>query len=331
MKPRIAITIGDYNGIGPEVVLKSLPAIRRHMTPVLVGPEQAWSAWSRRLTLPDPSTWTRRGGQALDIIDPGPGNGVRIRPGTIDRVAGLAAAASVETAVLLAEGGTVDAIVTAPLSKRCLHLAGVQVPGQTEFLQELTGAPLVAMMLVHGSFRVGLVTIHEPLRDVAGLITKRTIVDRIGVLAAALRIDWGIPRPRIAVLGLNPHAGEDGDLGQEEKAVIIPALAWLRKRRVDVRGPFPADAFFARGMQRTFDLVVAMYHDQGLIPLKAAARGRGVNVTAGLPIVRTSPDHGTAFDIAGRGVAEPASMVAAIRLAGHLWAQRVRFTGRTGR
>lgn len=331
MKPRIAITIGDYNGIGPEVVLKSLLAVRRQVTPVLVGPEKAWSAWARRLRLPDPAAETRAGRQAVDIIDPGPGAGLRIKPGALDRTAGLAAAAALETAVGLAEGGTVDAIVTAPLSKRGLHLAGYRVPGQTEFLQALTGAPSVAMMLVHNTFRVGLVTIHEPLRDVPALITRRALVQRIGVLAAALRIDWGIPRPRLAVLGLNPHAGEGGDLGREEKDVIEPTLAWLRKHRADVRGPFPADAFFARGMQSGFDLVVAMYHDQGLIPLKTAAQGAGVNVTAGLPIVRTSPDHGTAFDIAGRGVADPTSMAAAIKLAARLWTRRMRSTGGAGR
>jgi cell division transport system ATP-binding protein len=242
MKPRVAITIGDYNGIGPEVVLKSLPAVRRYVTPVLVGPEKAWSAWARRLGLPDPAAETRAGRQAVDIIDPGPGAGLRLKPGTLDPTAARAAAAALETAVRLAEGGTVDAIVTGPLSKRGLHLAGYPVPGQTEFLQELTGAPSVAMMLVHDSFRVGLVTIHEPLRNVPGLITKRTLVSRIGVLAAALRIDWGIARPRMAVLGLNPHAGEDGDLGREERDVIGPAIEWLRKHRTDVRWPFPADA-----------------------------------------------------------------------------------------
>jgi 4-hydroxythreonine-4-phosphate dehydrogenase len=263
----------------------------------------------------------------VDIIDPGPGAGLRIAPGTIDGVAALAAAAAVETAVRLAEGGTVDAVVTGPLSKRGLHLAGIPVPGQTEFLQELTGARSVAMMLVHNEFRVGLVTIHEPLTKVPGLITKRALIERIAVLTAALRIDWRIARPRLAVLALNPHAGEDGDLGGEERDVIRPALAWLRKHRADVSGPFPADAFFARALEEKFDLVVAMYHDQGLIPLKAAARGAGVNVTAGLPIVRTSPDHGTAFDIAGRGIAEPASMIAAITLAARLWNGRMQSAG----
>lgn len=327
MKPRVAITIGDYNGIGPEVVLKSLPAVRRHVTPVLVGPEKAWSAWSRRLGLPDPAAELRSGRQAVDIVDPGPGASVRVTPGKVDRVSALAAAAALETAVRLSEGGTVDAIVTGPLSKRGLHLAGIPFPGQTEFLQELTGAPAVAMILAHGRFRVGLVTIHEPLKDVPKLITRRAIIQRVGVIAAAMRMDWGIARPRLAVLGLNPHAGEDGDLGREELEVISPALAWLRKRRIAVSGPFPADAFFARGMEGKFDAVVAMYHDQGLIPLKAAARGAGVNVTAGLPLIRTSPDHGTAFDIAGRGVASPASMIAAVTLAARLWTSRMQALG----
>jgi 4-hydroxythreonine-4-phosphate dehydrogenase len=327
MKPRVAITIGDPNGVGAEVALKSLPAVRRYVTPVLVGPEAAWSEWARRLKLPDPAAATGRGRQAVDIIDPLPGTRVRIRPGSLDRASGSIAARALETAVWLAEGGTVDAVVTAPVSKRALHLAGYDVPGQTEFLQGLTGAPLVGMMLVHKSFRVGLVTIHEPLARVPALITRRTVAQRIGVFAAALRIDWGISRPRLGVLGLNPHAGEDGDLGREETRVIRPALAWLRKHGVDVQGPFPADAFFARRRQKDFDLVVAMYHDQGLIPLKAAAGGAGVNVTAGLPIIRTSPDHGTAFDIAGRGSADPTSMKGAIRMAARLWMGRARFHG----
>jgi 4-phospho-D-threonate 3-dehydrogenase / 4-phospho-D-erythronate 3-dehydrogenase len=327
MKPRVAITIGDPNGIGAEVVLKSLPFIRRYVTPVLVGPEVGWSAWARRLKLPDPAAATRAGRQAIDIIDPAPRAKVRIRPGILDRDAGEIAGAALQTAVRLAEGGTVDAVVTAPVSKRALHLAGLQAPGQTEILRELTGAPEVAMMLVHKSFRVGLVTIHEPLACVSALITRRALVQKIGVLAAALRIDWGIRRPRIAVLGLNPHAGENGDLGHEEENVITPALAWLRRHGVGARGPYPADSFFARRREREFDIVVAMYHDQGLIPLKAAARGAGVNVTAGLPIVRTSPDHGTAFDIAGRGCADPASMIEAVRLAARLWENRVRFNG----
>jgi 4-hydroxythreonine-4-phosphate dehydrogenase len=169
------------------------------------------------------------------------------------------------------------------------------------------------MVLVSESMRVALVTIHVPVRRISALITRKTLREKIEVLHKALREDWRIDRPKIAVLGLNPHAGENGDIGTEERDIVAPVTRDLSRRRIDITGPFPADAFFARGRQREFDLVLAQYHDQGLIPLKMSANGRAVNVTVGLPIVRTSPDHGTAFDIAGKGVADPGSMTEAIK------------------
>jgi 4-hydroxythreonine-4-phosphate dehydrogenase len=198
------------------------------------------------------------------------------------------------------------------------------MPGQTELLQRLTRSPSVAMMLVSGSFRVGLVTIHTPVRNVARELTAALLVERVTVIHRALRTDWRIRSPRIAVLALNPHAGEQGDIGNEEQRVIIPVTAALRKKGMRLEGPFPADAFFARYTPGAYDAVIAMYHDQGLIPLKMTARGRAVNVSAGLPIVRTSPDHGTAFDIAGRSIADPASMIEAVRTAVTLSAHRRR-------
>ncbi|MGA9119654.1 MAG: 4-hydroxythreonine-4-phosphate dehydrogenase PdxA, partial [Bacteroidota bacterium] len=220
--------------------------------------------------------------------------------------------------------GNVDAMVTAPVSKSALHKAGYRWPGQTEMIQHLCRGPRVAMMLVTKTLRVGLVTIHLPLKDVAASITHRLVIERVSTIYNALRIDWRIPRPRLAVLGLNPHAGESRDLGDEESLQIEPALRSLRAKRMHVEGPFPADGFFARYVPGAYDAVVAMYHDQGLIPLKLLAHGSGVNVSVGLPLVRTSPDHGTAFDIAGKGKADSGSMAEAIILAGSIVKNRKR-------
>jgi 4-hydroxythreonine-4-phosphate dehydrogenase len=219
-------------------------------------------------------------------------------------------------------GGEARALVTAPVSKHALHLAGINAPGQTELLQRLTRSPHVAMMLVSGPLRVGLVTIHTPLRNVSRTLTHALLRERVTVIHRALRTDWRIRSPRLAILALNPHAGEGGDIGNEEQRVIIPVIASLREDGLRLDGPFAADAFFARYEPGVYDAVVAMYHDQGLIPLKMSARGSAVNVSVGLPIVRTSPDHGTAFDIAGRSIADPASMIEAIRTAVTLASRR---------
>ena len=205
-------------------------------------------------------------------------------------------------------------------------MAGYAVPGHTEFLQQRTGAPSVVMVLAAdleaGPLRVALVTIHVPVAAVPGLVSKERIGTTCRTLAAALARDLGIDEPRLAALGLNPHAGDGGVIGREEIEVVAPAVEALRDEGLHVDGPFPADAFFGRGAWRGVDAVVAMYHDQGLAPFKALAQGVGVNVTLGLPIVRTSPDHGTAFDVAGRGVADASSMLAAIRLAADMAARR---------
>lgn len=321
MKPPVAITVGDYNGIGPEVSLKAVasPRVRDLCTPVLVGPAEVFERTASRLSLrlrfrpfsssPGPS------GHALAILEPGGAMPVRISPGRLSAHAGAAAGAAIRASVGLVLSGEARALVTAPVSKQALHLAGIHAPGQTELLQRLTGAPHVAMMLVSGTLRIGLVTIHTPLRRVSRELTAALLRERITVIHRALRTDWGIRSPRMAVLALNPHAGEGGDCGDEEQRVIIPVIASLRDRPMRLEGPFPADAFFARYGPGSFDAVVAMYHDQGLIPLKMSARGKAVNVSVGLPIVRTSPDHGTAFDIAGRSLADPSSMIEAIRTA----------------
>lgn len=335
MKPILAITTGDANGIGPEVAIRSLhsPAVRANAVPLLVGPPEVFRFYHHRLKLPGQLVAVENPMSARMVWQTGKVpllslEGDRpyvVSPGTVSPDAGHLAAQSLFAAFSLASAGLVQGIVTAPVSKESLHRAGVDVPGQTEFLKNLSGARCVAMMLVSRSLRVGLVTIHEPIERVASLITPALVRETIDTIHDGLVQDWGIRHPRLAVLGLNPHAGENGDIGKEERRVIVPALHALRKRGILAAGPFPADAFFARYKRGSYDAVVAMYHDQGLIPLKMVAEGRGVNVTLGLPIVRTSPDHGTAFDIAGKGKADASSMVEAIVLAAAIVRNRSRF------
>jgi 4-hydroxythreonine-4-phosphate dehydrogenase len=309
-KPLLAITAGDMNGIGPEVVLKALAhsRVRSACTPVLVGPAAVFRYAAK------PAGKVALLSKVAIVELPGKEDATP-RPGALSQAAGRIAGLAIEKAVELVHAGEVEGIVTAPVSKHALHLAGFNVPGQTEMLQELTGAPGVAMMLVSHAMKVGLATIHIPIKAVSRALTFELLTSRVRIIHQALRQDWKIRKPRLALLALNPHAGEGGAIGSEEARVIIPALAQLRKEKMDVEGPFPADAFFGRGTPDDYDAVVAMYHDQGLIPLKLTARGAAVNVSVGLPIIRTSPDHGTAFDIAGKGRADERSMVEAICLA----------------
>jgi 4-hydroxythreonine-4-phosphate dehydrogenase len=240
-----------------------------------------------------------------------------------DDTAGAMALEALELAADAVLKGTADAVITMPVSKYSLQRVGFSFSGQTEFFAHRTGASFPLMILaterttlsVGKALRVGLATIHVPLRSVAELLTQERILERLYALHKALRVDFACPQPRIAVLGLNPHAGEEGILGTEERDVIIPALGLAHQQGIQAEGPFPADGFFAHGAYRGYDAVLAMYHDQGLIPLKVIAQGAGVNITAGLPIIRTSPDHGTALDIAGRGIADESSAVEAIAMA----------------
>ncbi len=323
MKPVLAITVGDYNGIGPEVTLRCLagPSLRRVCSPVLVGPARVFEFMTRRLRLPlsfrtwDPTLGSPDAWREIPVLAAGESGAFAITPGRVSARAGRTSLRALHAAVRLIQDGWADALVTAPVSKKALHLAGSRMPGQTELLQRLTSARAVAMMLVSDAMKVGLVTIHVPVRRIARTLTGRLLETRLRVIHRALRTDWGIENPRIAVLGLNPHAGEEGYIGDEEQRIILPALRPLRAEGFRVEGPFPADGFFGGYRQAHWDAVVAMYHDQGLIPLKYSSFGGAVNYTAGLPIIRTSPDHGTAFDIAGQGIADTGSMAAAINLA----------------
>ena len=288
-RPLVAMTAGDCNGIGPEVLLRSItrPAIRALSVPILVGPATVFEYYARALNLRLPfHEWKGQKtppARGVWIVESSHLPVGAIRPGSLSHMAGEAAGLAITAAARLALGGFVDAIVTAPVSKQALHLAGYHAPGQTEMLQHLSGSGEVAMMLVAPHLRVGLVTIHEPLARVPALITSRLVVKQVRIIHDALVQDWGIRRPRIAVLGLNPHAGEGGDIGKEEQRQILPALEELRRKRMLLEGPFPADGFFARYVPGVYDAVIAMYHDQGLIPLKMSSGNHAVNVTAGLP------------------------------------------------
>jgi len=283
--PRVAITIGDPAGIGPEIAAKAAadPRVLAVCTPLLYG----------------------------RIYTPG------VKAGTLSAEAGRTAHGAIVAAVDDAMSGEVDAVATAPVSKKAFALAGLPWRGHTELIAHLTGAPSVAMMFHSDALRVILVTIHEPLAAVPRLLTREA-VERVVRLSARELPRFGFREPRLAVCGLNPHAGEGGVLGDEEQRVIGPAIAACVRDGIGVSGPYPADTLFVRASRGEFDAVIACYHDQGLIPVKLLAFGKSVNVTLGLPIIRTSVDHGTAFDIAGRNAADPGSMVEAVRLAARL-------------
>ena len=239
-------------------------------------------------------------------------------PGRLDPANAAAVIEAIEMAVKACLTGQAAAVVTAPIHKSVLNAAGFPHPGHTEFLAALTGAQRAVMMLASDQLRVVPLTIHMPLAQVPGAITKQAVFDTGEIIVTALRRDFGILNPRLAVAGLNPHAGEDGMLGSEELAVIAPAVTALKARGFAVHGPLPADTLFHAEARKTYDAVLCMYHDQALIPMKTLSFWDGVNVTLGLPIVRTSPDHGTALDIAGTGKADPRSMIAAIKLAAQM-------------
>jgi 4-hydroxythreonine-4-phosphate dehydrogenase len=289
-KPRIAITAGDPAGIGPEIAAAAAadPRVLAVCEPVLYA-------------APDPQ---------------------RFPPGVLSAEAGRAAYDTIVRAVNDARQGCVGGIATAPVNKEAFRLAGLPWSGHTDLLAHLTGAPHVAMMFHSAALRVVLATVHIALAEVSRALTQPFLEATIDLTARELP-RYGAAHPRIAVAGLNPHAGEHGLFGREEETVIAPAIAAARARGIDVTGPFPGDTVFLRAHRGEFDVVVACYHDQGLIPVKLLAFGEAVNVTLGLPIVRTSVDHGTAFDIAGKGVANPESMIAAVLLAARLSSQQV--------
>lgn len=314
----LALTMGDPAGIGGEIAVAAWRAGAPRFV-VLADPDwlAAHGAPVRLVAHPDEATFA----DAIAVI-PVP-LAAPARPGHPDPANAAATIASIERAVRLAQSGAVTAIVTNPIAKSVLQRAGFPHPGHTEFLAELTGVPgRQVMMLACPELRVVPVTIHVSLRRALDTLDTAAIVETARTTALALRRDFGIASPRLAVAGLNPHAGEDGTMGTEERTLIQPAIDALREDGLSVSGPWPPDTMFTPRARSAYDVAICMYHDQALIPLKTVDMAGGVNVTLGLPIVRTSPDHGTAFDIAGRGVADPASLLAALRMAEEIAAHR---------
>jgi 4-hydroxythreonine-4-phosphate dehydrogenase len=317
--------MGDPAGIGPEVVLKAVAEeeIRKICIPVIIGDAQLLAHTARTLDLQCGYDIVRQGESiAEDLAEPLiyhlDNIGGFVEPGIESGVAGKAAAGYIEAAVDLCAAGSIDAIATAPINKRALFLGGYSFPGHTEFLAHLTGTEEYAMAFVAANLRIVLVSTHVPLAVAIRMIERDRLVKVINLTHREL-LRWGIERPRIAVAALNPHGAEGGLFGVEEASEILPAVEACRvDDDVNVHGPFSADTVFLRASRGEFDAVVACYHDQAMIPIKCLSFGEAVNVTLGLPFIRTSVDHGTAFDIAGKGLAEHSSMVAAIKLAADL-------------
>ncbi len=321
MLPIIAISIGDINGIGPEVILKAFSRsdLFQHCRPVVFGVPVAlhWFAKSLGISVPLVSVTSVEAAQenVISIIDSG---GVfderEIGRPTAD--SGRASIAAIVQAYQTVESGGASALVTAPISKEAIALAGSPYKGHTDMLASLCGKHDEELMVMASNrMKVGLVTIHIPLKDVEKAVTKDAVLKTLRISQNALVCDFGIPKPHIAVLALNPHGGERGFIGTEELDCIAPAVEEAASSGMNVDGPFAADGFFSAHNREMYDMVIAMYHDQGLIPFKMQAAGRGVNVTCGLPFVRTSPDHGTAYPISAQGSASAESMTEAIHLA----------------
>jgi 4-hydroxythreonine-4-phosphate dehydrogenase len=316
----IFITCGDPNGIGPEITLKALARLPRKMRVrvVLAGSLKTLLELNAKLDDPLPLLESPAVGPAaqsgcIPVWEPSCAADFTPAYGKVQAAAGRVAAEGIERGVRACLDGAVEALVTAPASKEALHLAGYHYPGQTEMISELAGCKRTIMILAGPRLRVGMVTTHLALRDVAQAINPDLVLKKITALHEALTGWFGIINPRLAVTALNPHASDGGIFGGEEKAIILPAIEKARAQGMHVEGPCPADALFPHW--KHYDAIVAMYHDQGMIPIKMAALGRAINLTGGLPFPRTSPDHGTAFDIAGKGMADPSSMIRAIRMA----------------
>lgn len=327
-KPIIGISIGDFNGIGPEVVIKALNdnRILRHLTPVIYADGRVISFYRKQLDL---QNFTYNQTKSIESIHQRKVNvlnlneqEIEITPGEPGKSGGEYAIASLRRALEDLKAGKIHAIATAPLSKEMVQSDDFKFPGHTEFLTQEDGAKDSLMFLVAEGLRVGVVTGHIPLKEVAQTVTQERIEAKLNLMIKSLKKDFGIKKPRIAVLGLNPHAGENGLLGEEEEKIISPSIKTFKDKGNLVFGPYPADGFFGTYQFRSFDGILAMYHDQGLIPFKNMAFDTGVNFTAGLSFIRTSPDHGTGFPIAGKGEASETSMRNAIYMAADIFKNR---------
>jgi 4-hydroxythreonine-4-phosphate dehydrogenase len=317
-KPVIGISCGDLNGVGLELVIKTFQDTRLfdHCTPVLYASGKALNFY--RKTLPE-SNLNYQTIREYDRLNPKQLNvftcweeDVNITPGELTETGGKYAVISLQSAVAALQQKQIDGLITAPIHKKNVQSAEFPYTGHTPYLKQFFQAPDVAMMMCSDQLRVALLTEHVPVKEVAQHITKEKLLKKIQLIHKSLQTDFGIDKPRIAVLGLNPHSGDEGVIGNEEETIIKPAIKEAKNQNILVVGPYPADGFFARGRYDAFDCILAMYHDQGLIPFKTIAGGEGVNYTAGLPVVRTSPDHGTAFDIAGKNRADNTSFLTAL-------------------
>jgi 4-hydroxythreonine-4-phosphate dehydrogenase len=317
-KPIIGISCGDLNGIGIELIIKTFSdnRILEHCTPIIFASGKAINFYRKsipevNISFQQIKDFTRINQKQINIFNCWEEE-IAINPGQLTDTGGKYAVLSLQSAVAALKQKQIDGLVTAPIHKKNVQSAEFNFTGHTPYLKSMFGVNDVVMMLYAGNFRVGLVTEHVPVAEVAQHITKEIIISKLNIIHKSLQKDFGIDKPRIAVLGLNPHAGDEGLIGSEEEAIIKPAIKEARNNNMLVVGPYSADAFFARRSFEKFDAVLAMYHDQGLIPFKALAISEGVNFTAGLPVVRTSPDHGVAFDIAGKDKADTSSFTAAV-------------------
>lgn len=319
--PILGISIGDLNGIGPEVVLKSLndPRILKTFTPVIYASGGVISFYRKLLELEQFNYHQAKSiadiqHRKINVINVWEEK-LNIVPGTPDKELGVYTLKSLSASVNDLKSGAIQGLVTAPLSKELIHTEQQKFSGHTEYLAEAFGVTDNLMFMITEKIRIGVVTGHVPLREITKKLTKDTLKSKISLMLNSLKQDFMIKKPRIALLGLNPHAGENGLLGSEEQDIISPVIKNFKDSGSLVFGPYPADGFFGSGQFTQFDGILAMYHDQGLIPFKYMAGGDGVNFTAGIPAVRTSPAHGTAFNIAGRNQADPSSMMTSYFLA----------------
>lgn len=334
-KPVIGITTGDLNGIGIELIIKTFSDNRmlELCTPVVFASNKVINYY-RRIVTEHPFNFnstkdlTKLNAKQVNIFNCWEEE-VPLQPGTLTDISGKYAVRSLMVATQCLKDGQLDAIVTAPIHKANTNIPDFPYTGHTPFFKEKFGAKDVLMLLYYQNLRVALATEHIPVAKVAQSITKELLATKLNILKDTLVKDFGIDKPRIAVLGLNPHAGDNGNIGNEEATVIKPLIDNMQQHGHLVYGPFGADAFFAWGLYKEFDAILAMYHDQGLVPFKTLVQGQGVNYTAGLPVIRTSPDHGTAFDIAGKNIAEPDSFREAVFQCLDLLKQRSEYAAST--
>ena len=317
-KPLIGFTCGDINGIGIELIIKTLSDSRllEICTPVIFANNKLINFY--RKSVPDINFTfsivkdsSKINSKQINVYNCWEED-IVVTPGILNEIGGKYAISSLLTAAEALKAGKLDGLITAPIHKKNIQSDTFNYTGHTPFLKQFFGAKDVAMMLVADNMRVALLTEHIPVKDIAQYITREAIVSKLHIINQSLKRDFNINKPRIAVLALNPHAGDEGLIGKEEEEIIKPAIKDAKQRDIFCFGPYSADAFFARGQYQKFDAVLALYHDQGLIPFKSLSLGEGVNYTAGLDIVRTSPDHGVAFDIAGKGIADETSFREAI-------------------